>query len=372
MIDQKYQYMIKLGNSIRGFRDTVRESGEHKFPGDHMINATVRASALDGWEGLLAARGLSAQDIAPAQCCKMAGEGQGEAMMPLKAFVAFSEAVVGRTRDVAVPWLAGVHYDLASLGLVGDAIRTAGKVGTAIRRMVDHFALLQDCTDIAFTREDDMACVSYRILDPDIWPRHHDAMFSLGIVGQILRRGTKGAWDKVEFSFEAEQFEMRGDIANVVQAPCIFGADTNQIRFPAQCLDMVLPEQGWPTDVRHLGREMIAKRRATPVAERLAQLVFRDLNSLAIDQERIAREIGMSSRTMRRKLADEGSSYQQVLDECRMRQAAFEFRTRPELSIAQIALRLGYAEHSNFTRAFHRWAGISPQGYRQSLARPHH
>jgi AraC-like DNA-binding protein len=57
-----------------------------------------------------------------------------------------------------------------------------------------------------------------------------------------------------------------------------------------------------------------------------------------------------------------------VLDECRMRQAEFEFRTRPDLSIAEIALRLGYAEHSNFTRAFLRWSGVSPQQYRAKAA----
>ena len=75
---------------------------------------------------------------------------------------------------------------------------------------------------------------------------------------------------------------------------------------------------------------------------------------------------------MRRKLTEQGSSFQQVLDECRMRQAVFEFRVRPDLSIAQIALRLGYAEHSNFTRAFHRWSGVSPQAYRATLASTAH
>lgn len=233
--------------------------------------------------------------------------------MPLAEFVRFSEDVVRETRDVAIPWLAGVHYDLASLGPIGSAVNSAGKVGTALRRLVDYFALLQDCTDIRLEREDDMASVSYRILDPDIWPRHHDAMFSLGIIGQIIRRGTRGAWDKIEFAFEAESHEMRGDIGKVLRAPCTFGADSNQIRFPAQMLDLALPQvQGPDADIRGLSGEIVAQRRRTPLVERLAQVVFRDLNTHAIEQERIAREIGMSSRTMRRKLAEEGSSFQQI------------------------------------------------------------
>lgn len=288
--------------------------------------------------------------------------------MPLSDFVRFSEDVVRETRDVGIPWLAGVHYDLASLGPIGTAVNSAGKVGTALRRLVDYFALLQDCTDIRFECEDDMASVSYRILDPDIWPRHHDAMFSLGIISQIIKRGTRGSWDKIEFAFEADSHEMRGDIGKVLRAPCTFGADSNLIRFPAQMLDLALPRGVGPdANLKQLSGEMVSLRRRTPLVERLAKVVFRDLNSHTIEQERIAREIGMSSRTMRRKLAEEGSSFQQVLDECRMRQAVFEFRTRPDLSIAQIALRLGYAEHSNFTRAFHRWSGMSPHAYRARL-----
>lgn len=326
-----------------------------------MSQATVRATALAGWEGFLAFGGTGRMPVPQPD----GTDGQpARSSIPLADFVRFSEDVVERTHDVAIPWLVGMHYDLAALGSVGEAINAAGKVGPALRRLVDHFVLLQDCTDIRLEREEDMAIVSYRILDPDIWPRHHDAMFTLGIVTQIIRRGSAGAWDKVEFAFEADQWQMRGDVAKVVDAPCTFGGDSNQIRFPAAMLELALPSGTNGGDMKQLCRQIVDLRRRTPLTNRLANVVFRDLNSLAIDQERIAREVGMSSRTMRRRLASEGSSFQQVLDECRMRQAVFEFRTRPELSIAQIALRLGYAEHSNFTRAFHRWSGVSPQAFR--------
>jgi AraC-like DNA-binding protein len=80
----------------------------------------------------------------------------------------------------------------------------------------------------------------------------------------------------------------------------------------------------------------------------------------------------MSSRTMRRRLADETISFQKLLADCRMRQAVLEFQSRPDASIADIALRLGYAEHSTFTRAFSRWAGIPPQEFRSELNRTRH
>lgn len=331
----------------------------------------VHASALNGWDGLVdpavAQEIYALRDRRPCDISRPS--------IPLAEFVAFSESVVARSRDGAIPWAAGLRFDLATLGgVLGEPVLGATRVGSALRRLVDLFVVLQDCTEMTLDRDGDMASVSYRILDPDIWPRHQDALFTLGIVAQILRRGAgaMGGWDAVEFTFEAEAHAMRADMAKVVQAPCQFGADTNQIRFPAALLDLALPADRPSNDLSRVNRAIVEHRRRTPLVERLAQVLWRDMNCRPIEQERIAREIGMSSRTMRRKLADEGASFQDVLDECRMRQALFEFRTRPDLSIAEIALRLGYAEHSNFTRAFHRWSGMAPQAFRAQLAATRH
>ena len=329
----------------------------------------VHASALNGWDGLVDPAIVpeihALRDALPCD--------NSRPSIPLAEFVRFSESVVARARDVSIPWAAGMQFDLATLGgALGEPVLGATRVGSALRRLVDLFVVLQDCTEMALDREEGMASVSYRILDPDIWPRHHDAMFTLGIVAQILRRGTRGSLDKVEFVFEAEAHEMRGPIGKVLNAPCTFGGDTNQIRFPAALLDLALPVERATNDLSVVNRAIVEHRRRTPLVERLAQVVWRDMNCRPIEQDRIAREIGMSSRTMRRKLADEGSSFQEVLDECRMRQALFEFRTRPDLPIAEIALRLGYAEHSNFTRAFHRWSGVSPQAWRARMDKTAH
>jgi AraC-like DNA-binding protein len=331
-----------------------------------MNEICVRSSALDGWRSQLTKCGY-APDRLEAIRTILPREQRGASPMPLSSFVDFSEHLVRETRDVTIPWLVGTHYEISSLGPVGDAIRASTKVGSALHRFVEFFDLLQDCTDIRLECDERSASLSYRILDPKIWPRHQDAMFSLGILAQILRAGTREGWDHVEFHFEAAQSEMTGNIERVVDAPCNFDADMNMLRFPVRILDCALKPDFTNAPIRELNATLARKNRRTSLAERLARVVYRDLDRLAIDQERVAREVGMSSRTMRRRLASEGSSFQQVLDECRMRQAVFEFRTKPSLSIAQVALRLGYSEHSTFTRAFRRWSGLSPQDYREKF-----
>ena len=65
-----------------------------------------------------------------------------------------------------------------------------------------------------------------------------------------------------------------------------------------------------------------------------------------------------------RRLKDEGSSYQQIKDNLR-RDTAVYFLSRPELSIDEIALQLGFSEPSAFHRAFKKWTGVTPGVYRQ-------
>ena len=57
-----------------------------------------------------------------------------------------------------------------------------------------------------------------------------------------------------------------------------------------------------------------------------------------------------------------------TLDECRMQYAALEFRKRKKQSLAEMALKLGYSEHSTFSRAFQRWSGMAPHEYRRAVA----
>jgi len=77
------------------------------------------------------------------------------------------------------------------------------------------------------------------------------------------------------------------------------------------------------------------------------------------DLESVASCLFMSGRTLKRKLEQRGTSFQQLLDEVRYRHAR-RLLENPELDIQQIAAALGYQDPPSFTRAFRRWSGKSP------------
>lgn len=75
--------------------------------------------------------------------------------------------------------------------------------------------------------------------------------------------------------------------------------------------------------------------------------------------ESAASDLGMSGRTLRRKLAEEGTTYQRELDEVRQKLAKEYFQRGGE-SVTELAMMLGFADSSAFAKAFRRWTGVSP------------
>lgn len=82
----------------------------------------------------------------------------------------------------------------------------------------------------------------------------------------------------------------------------------------------------------------------------------------------LAADLGLSPATLRRQLAAGGQSYQRLKDERRCRLACRQL-DQGALPLDELALRLGFADPRSFQRAFRKWTGLSPLGYRQRQSR---
>lgn len=81
--------------------------------------------------------------------------------------------------------------------------------------------------------------------------------------------------------------------------------------------------------------------------------------------EEVAFKLNMSVSTLRRRLADENSSYQKIKDDCR-KKAAINYMDSPQLSINDVAALMGFDEPSAFFRSFKKWTRMTPGEYRRS------
>jgi AraC-like DNA-binding protein len=109
--------------------------------------------------------------------------------------------------------------------------------------------------------------------------------------------------------------------------------------------------------------DYLARFDNTRLSERVRTIFIERLVTGKFSEEQIADQLNLSLRSLQRRLRDEQTSYQQLLDETRL-ELALQYINRTSLSVAQIAPLLGFSDSSNFNRAFKRWLGISPSKYR--------
>ncbi|MFG0605284.1 AraC family transcriptional regulator [Vibrio mimicus] len=110
--------------------------------------------------------------------------------------------------------------------------------------------------------------------------------------------------------------------------------------------------------------EMLAKvSGSASLKEKITQILVENPGNYP-SIEQLAAELGMSSRTLRRHLKNEATSYQQILDHVRYHLAR-HFLASTQLHIEEISERVGFSDAANFRHAFRKWSGYSPKQYRQ-------
>jgi len=84
------------------------------------------------------------------------------------------------------------------------------------------------------------------------------------------------------------------------------------------------------------------------------------------DMAAVARALATSQRSLHRRLSDEGTRFNDLLDEVR-KEFAERYLTRPNLNVGEIAYLIGFHDSSAFFKAFRRWTGMTPSDYRKAL-----
>jgi AraC-like DNA-binding protein len=149
-----------------------------------------------------------------------------------------------------------------------------------------------------------------------------------------------------------------------------FSASADQVAFSHETLAIPLA-----TEDRHLLEALqpicdaAAKGRNTAQGT-LRSLVENEVQKLLphgkANRQRIAKALGLSERALSQRLAEEGTSYNDVVD-CLRRSLALEYIREPTISVAQIAWLLGYEGPTSFNYAFTRWTGRSASEARGNL-----
>ena len=163
----------------------------------------------------------------------------------------------------------------------------------------------------------------------------------------------------------ASPVELRPQLEELLGAPVLCGTDRSYISFDSAVLDAPLPQADATTHhscLRSCDELMSDLRRCHEIRRRVRRMVL-NANGTVPTLSEVARRLFLSTRTLRRRLEDAQTSYQEIVGETR-RDLAKRYLTQTTRSTEAIAEILGYSDTANFRQAFKRWTGESPQQYR--------
>lgn len=153
----------------------------------------------------------------------------------------------------------------------------------------------------------------------------------------------------------------------IFQCPIGYEAKHNTLLFSPDAMALPLPTAHKSLSALHdeNANKILQQLKTSSFSEQLKQRLIDSLPSGEPRQEQIARDLNISTSTLKRRLQSERTTFKQLLDDCRQ-QLALDYLSNVDMSLTEITYLLGFSENSAFSRAFKRWFGTTPLQWRQS------
>lgn len=279
------------------------------------------------------------------------------------------ELAVDWTGDPALGLHVGERAPLSAFHVVGFVCAHCSTLRQAISALARYGPLLFDVDAPTLEEEGPRATLGYRFTYGSGPSDRMGAEFAIAATVQMGRMCLGRVAAPLEVGFEHAAPAYVDEYRRVLGAPVRFEAPATLVSFDRALLDAPLLHAN-PDLLRILATEAerkLAGLPEAPLSDRVRAMVLEENDAghaQRLTMEEVARRLGLSERSLRRRLREEGSSYAEVVEAAVA--AVARRRLRDErATIKAVADELGFSEVSAFHRAFKRWTGMTPQQFRQ-------
>ena len=291
--------------------------------------------------------------------------------IPLTKYLELLELAGEVSRDPCFGLNFGATHAFDTAGLLAYIIRNSPNLGAAITNAMRYLRLHVDAAELSLAFAGPEVRLVYRLTDPSIRPCRHYSELVMCYTLKFVRFGIDDGWAPHEVHF------CHGAPADLSPYQQLFGGlvrfdqSDDAMLFDRQLLSR--PLRAADHQLLHiLGEHARAVLAELPVADddligRLQKFIVSALPSDGATLSAAARALGMSTRTLQRRLQTRGIVYARLVDDARRRLSG-KYLADTNLSLGEIAYLLGYSESSAFNRAYRRWTGRTPSADRRSAA----
>ncbi len=260
--------------------------------------------------------------------------------------------------------LVGAQNSLATLGtfgrLVAGSLTIRDAFETSLRLIPMHTS---DARDWLIERGDEVWRCRSRIRGPESGRREMEQLNLVRMIDHV-RMGAGPSWCPARVCLQTRE-DPGPELREALGDPEIrLGQKFTAIAVPRTLLALPLQRSGAPGEpIDEAEGRLQRTAPATSFVDTLRQLVGTLLEDGPPRIETMAEITGLSVRSLQRRLAKHGLSHSEIVDQARYKNATLLLRD-DDIRITDIAMGLGYTDSAHFTRAFKRWAGVTPREYR--------
>jgi AraC-like DNA-binding protein len=275
----------------------------------------------------------------------------------LGRLIAMAALVTGRP-DMGL--LIADRFRPANLGLVGLVMSEGPNVRTALRNLVRLMHYNSGAAYVALAPSGPEAVLSYELRKPETEGANLILESVIAMMMRTMQALCGRNWRAEEVRLTRRKPEVTRHYHEYFGAPVLFSQMHDALVFSSAWLDHSVAR---PQDTK-TSWLVPAEERSTH--ELVRHQIMTRLGLEPVNAAHVAKALGLSRRTLDRQLADQGVTLQLVLDEVRFSRAR-HLLGAGNARLVDIAFAVGYGDASGFSRAFHRWAGISPMKFRRQL-----
>lgn len=333
-----------------------------------MVELTVSAGLVRGLVNLAVSKGADRVSLLGLAGIHEESLADQDGRVPFQSYVALMRAGKELAHDPAIALHFGETSNFAELsivGLIGAASETMADALTQLNRygrLVVEFDGGRD----RFVREPE-GVDAYWLIDtrehPNDFPELTESTFARLICGPRalgipqLARAVHVTHPKPDYADEIER---------VFGAPVTYSASRNAILIDRKWMSFRIqtqPRYAFGVLSKHADGLLKELEASKTVHGRVEALLMPVLHKGNANMDAIAGKLGMSRQTLFRRLKDEGTTFEKVLDGLR-RKLALDYLSAKKASVNETAYLVGFSDPSAFSRAFKRWTGKSPKGMR--------
>jgi AraC-like DNA-binding protein len=266
---------------------------------------------------------------------------------------------------------AGSKFHVSTFGIYGLALLSGIDFRRTVAFALQYYPLAAPLLEATFEERDATAAWSIKVLPfKSLDTALHDFIVELQFSALLcVHRDVMGSGFRLaQVQLTSRMPSPGARLPEKFGCEVLYGQPQNRLSYPAEWLDKrpALGNSVTYAQVADICDQLLTEmKQKTGVAGRVRQVLLAKLESPP-DADALAVELGLSTRTLRRRLQEENTSYRALIDDLRA-ETAIRYLRDTRLTVESIAYLLGFGDPAAFRSAFRRWTGSAPNEFRASL-----